>query len=150
MSNPTIISFNGTGIKFLGYSALDEKEHCTATSWIVFLWFPIYPLRRYKLEMKAGDEGRMFAVIDQTPKENKEIVQTYLWGWLLVPLVVLGPLVTLAFLTETKVVNTDSGLFSKLLGTGLGWTVISILLLYHWDQRRGMPGLKSPLRKIMH
>lgn len=144
-----MITINGTGFKYLGFSKLDKNGCCTATKWLVFAYFPLFPLKRHHLKFSLDQKFiRHYQVLGDSPSEKGEIISTYLWGWILIPLIVLAPLIVTAVLTENGM-STKTPAFSNLLISGIIWAIISVLLFYRWDQMRGLPGKKTILGRFL-
>lgn len=142
-------TINGVGTRYLGYSKAPEKECYWVTEWFTVLFFPIIPLNRYKLKISIVNDEAKYEFKEQSPLARKEVISTYLWCWLVMLFLLIGPLVITAILTETQMVDTHSTLFSYLLGGSFIWFVASGVLLYSWDIKRGLPGKKGILGRFI-
>src|SRR5690349_4736649 len=80
--------FNGCGIWFLGLQSTPERGVVYATFWLTFLFLPLIPLQRAKLHFS---DTRRYTVVEKLPLKAGEILHTYLYGWLLFPLLIVGP-----------------------------------------------------------
>src|SRR5690348_996806 len=119
----------GTGTMWLGAGPRHADDTCDATLWLTFLFAPLLPLRRSRLELHPH-RGNGISVRERgrTPLIAREIVSTYLFGWIIAPLLLAGPLVLA--IPELGIVP---GAWSKpwILGAA-AWLVVAVLGLMEW------------------
>ena len=84
-------TITGFGTTLLGISRMDEDAIATATAWLTALWLPIVPLKRYRVQFREDDR---YTVLDEMPVDRGEVLRTYLFGWLVFPLPIVGPAVS--------------------------------------------------------
>ncbi len=142
-------TINGVGTRYLGYSKATENECYWLTEWFTVLFFPIIPLNRYKFKISIVNDEPKYEFKEQSSLVRREVISTYLWCWVAMLLLLIGPMVITAVLTETKTVDTHSTLFSYLLGGSFIWFVAASVLIYSWDQKRGLPGKKGILGRFL-
>jgi hypothetical protein len=119
---------NGCGTKFLGIRR--EADRVTGTYWVTLLFIPIIPL--YKATIAYPKRNRVL-VSEKTKLDFRDVMWTYLWGWLLIPLVVFGPIL-LGITTIALMRNGMLGTIIYLLG--FIWAGIAVWKLADWDDRR--------------
>ncbi|MFE7531209.1 hypothetical protein ACFU7Y_36690 [Kitasatospora sp. NPDC057542] len=132
---PRLGTFNGFGRTMLGKTRVDAAGACFATRWFTMLMLPIRPLGRYYV--KEGEtvsvSGRAGASTDTTEYvflgeaelRASEVIRTYLFCWVVVPLVVAGP-VTLFGINADAFSRAHPVWFLVLL---LGLPVVGIIAL---------------------
>ena len=109
-------TFNGTGSRFLGWRHQDDGLS-TATLWFTVAYFPLVPLRRFRLRnltdfdaersptglavLAALGGGVSWTepvdVLERLPLSWREIVATYLRCYVLIPLLCLWPIALTRF-----------------------------------------------------
>ncbi len=84
---------NGIGTTLLGVSDMDQEGVATATFWFTFVFLPLIPLRRYRVQfLPAQGAGYSYQVISEEKHSISEILKTYLLGWIVAPVLIFGPL----------------------------------------------------------
>lgn len=84
---------NGIGITLLGVSDMDQDGVATATLWFTFLFLPLIPLHRYRVQfLPSQGAGYSFQILSQENHSLSEILKTYLLGWIVAPVLIFGPL----------------------------------------------------------
>lgn len=132
--------FNGCGVWFLGIQHTPEKGVVYATFWLTFLFLPVFPLQRAKLRFS---DAQRYTALEKTPLNPGEILQTYLYGWLLFPLLILGP----TFVGLALSINEVAGMVGPLmLFASLAWMIFVVWQLAGWDQYRRLVPQKNILR----
>jgi hypothetical protein len=92
---------NGFGWTIMGLTRVDEDGNCFGTRWYTAAGLPILPLDRYYL--KEGDttyssrgrtstETTSYQILGTAPLRSSEIIRTYIYCWLIAPLIGAGPL----------------------------------------------------------
>lgn len=85
---------NGIGTTFLGVSKQDENGIATATNWFTFIYLPIFPSIRVRVRfLPHQGSGFSFELLSYEKLVFKEILKTYLFGWILFPLMIFAPAV---------------------------------------------------------
>jgi hypothetical protein len=83
---------NGIGTTLLGVSTQDDDNVATATKWFTFLYLPVWPLARWRVQfLPHTGPGFSYRPLSREPLSAAEIVRTYLLGWVAAPLALLGP-----------------------------------------------------------
>jgi hypothetical protein len=124
----------GTGVRLLGISARTDGR-ATCTRWITLLYLPLWPIDRRVVawcEPSFGDEARW---IDhgRTPIVATELVRTWLFGWILFPLLFVAPWIVMVLLERTTDMPSLRGALAIL---GVPWLAMSLFLILRWDQNR--------------
>ncbi len=98
---PRLGTVNGFGRTMLGKTRPDAQGACFATHWFTMLMLPIRPLGRYYV--KEGEtvdvSGRhgsststtQYVFLGRAELRMSEVIRTYLFCWLVAPLVIAGP-----------------------------------------------------------
>ena len=84
-----VARLEGFGTAFLGVKRDPRRSYHTATVWVTFFYAPILPLRRYRV--KFGEDGA-YTLMKRTPLSFAEVLECYVWCWMILPVVLLGPL----------------------------------------------------------
>jgi hypothetical protein len=122
----------GFGTRIIGRSPPDPEGLQTGTLWVFVLGLPILPLCRLLFATGRSEASVSGTVVVQhtdyhvagaTPFVPLEIAKTYLYRWILVPLVLLGPV-------AVYVANTDG--IADLLGTSLPAVLLFVALPLAW------------------
>ncbi|MFF2961685.1 hypothetical protein ACFVT1_22770 [Streptomyces sp. NPDC057963] len=97
---PRLGTFNGFGRTMLGKTRPDAEGACFATHWFTML-LPIWPLGRYYIKegetvVVAGGRGAsasttQYVFLGRAELRMSEVIRTYLFFWVMAPLVVAGP-----------------------------------------------------------
>ena len=134
-------SLNGIGLRFLSFTPLDEHNCCYVTVWVTFLFFPLFPLKRlYISRERTHFTDFEYRVLSKDRLRTKEILTTYLYGYILIPLFSVGPLVI--FMDKhvkegrTNVQGSPTG---TILIIAFIYSIAFMMALKYWDYKRGMP-----------
>jgi hypothetical protein len=97
MGVATVGTLNGFGTDFRGFTARQSDGSHYATKWFTAGFMPVVPLARYQLiigssESSANEWKTDYEELGRTPLRWQEIAVTYVGWWLVMPVVVLGPL----------------------------------------------------------
>lgn len=85
---------NGIGTTLLGISKPDDQGTSTATVWFTFVFLPIFPIRRLRVRfLEHQGSGFTYQVISYEKLVLSELLKTLLFGWLLIPLFAVAPLI---------------------------------------------------------
>lgn len=87
---------NGIGFRLIGrVNAPEQGEKlCFATVWFSFLYLPLFPIRRILVRAEYTLNQLQYSIIKKTPLVLREVLVTYLWGWILLPLFIFWPIIT--------------------------------------------------------
>jgi len=86
-------TINGIGTKFYGIKGPNEKGTCTTTLWFTFLYLPIFPIARYEIiRHLTKPRDFVFNYVQKLKLNLKEILITYLLGWIVIPFLWFSPL----------------------------------------------------------
>lgn len=125
----------GVGTTLLGVSRQDALNRATATLWFTFVWLPVWPLVRYRIQCEWDSVGDgAFRILDREKRDWGEIVWTYVLGWLVIPGVLFGPLVVWA--TYISIVGRWSEL---LFSASLVWIAAGVVGIYLLQRLRFQP-----------
>ena len=122
----------GFGTRIVGRTPRDGEGLQFGTLWVFVLGLPIYPKCRLLFSTGHSEAAVSGTVVVQhtdyhvagaTPFVTSEIVRTYLYRWLLVPLVLLGPVVLYVLETDTV---------ADILGTSLPAVMLYVALPLAW------------------
>lgn len=130
---------NGTGTTLLGISPMDSSGVATATRWITFLYLPVVPLARYRVHF-LPNKGRGFSYqeLERLGLNGREILTTYLFFWLVIPLVLLAPFVLAIAEVWQKLSLPPSGQIPYMIATII-WFGVWVWKLADWHEARGHP-----------
>ncbi|MFN8415701.1 MAG: hypothetical protein U0U66_05165 [Cytophagaceae bacterium] len=135
-----------------GVSELDKNGNVTATLWFTFLYLPIIPLWSVlvKREIELPLKEFKYQTIQKIPFNRQSILQTYLYGWIIIPFLLLGPL--LLFIPEVyQLLGLTTPPSRNLIkGDPLNWhdwvfvvyviyLIFGVVKLYGNDIKRGLP-----------
>jgi hypothetical protein len=131
---------NGIGFTFSGVSHPDDKGHCTATQWFTFVFLPIFPVARYLVKPLGRAPFRFqFQTLAKEKLVLNEVLQTYLYGWILFPLLLLGPALFLGFAATPeaeKAFNLPEWSQMPLIVLSILWLGVSVWKLQDWNENR--------------
>jgi len=72
---------------------MDQDGVATATLWFTFVFLPLIPLRRYRVQfLPSQGAGYSYQVLSEEKRSISEILKTYLLGWIVSPILIFGPL----------------------------------------------------------
>ena len=142
-------TINGIGTRFNGISKPNEQGVITATCWFTFIYLPIIPLWRAELirEITNPNEFRYW-VINKQPIQIKEVLQTYMFGWIITPLLWFGPLILcikeIAMymgLLSSEPVNVFSHFewYEGMIVFSILYMLVFTWKWKDWDEKRGLP-----------
>lgn len=152
---PLLLSFYGIGTRLLGWTHRGDGT-ATATLWFTFLFLPLFPLSRHSLGADGGEApqpGAAAAVgaalgaddnliagyrfTGRLPLSGGEVVATYLFAYVRLPLKLFAPLAALAAAVKLFPGMTDGTtmtpllVFAALFFTWLGYVLFVALKLLH-------------------
>ena len=84
----------GIGTTLLGVRPSTGEGESTATEWFTFIYLPLIPLARYRLHfLPHKGSGFSYEILERVPLRGREVIITYLNGWILTPFLLFAPLV---------------------------------------------------------
>jgi hypothetical protein len=120
---------NGIGTTFLGVSDMDKNDVATATLWFTFLFFPVIPLRRYRVQfLPSTGSGYAYQILGEEAHSLPEILKTYISGWLLAPLLIFGPMV-LAIRENWEALKLPESVYTPYIFFSIAWFVVTFLVV---------------------
>lgn len=154
-------TFNGIGTRFNAVSGPDKDGNSKATLWITFLFIPIVPLWKaeIKREIALPLKDFKYQVIQKIPLDKKEILTTYLYGWILIPLLLVAPFIFLVPEVTNLLGIAPPPARNLIKGDSLTWhdwlmifsliyLAVVAIKLYEKDLKRGLPeNFKDDLQK---
>ncbi len=130
------VSLNGCGTRYLGVRKTGTPGQRTATLWITLFFLPLVPLSRaILLPVRKRPFVLEYKFLGTTPLVAKEILLTYLFGWLVIPLCGLAPMV-LAVHEVQQALGIPQALEIPVILVAIGWLVLFVWKLRTWDIRR--------------
>lgn len=128
---------NGIGTWFLGVSRSPSDPTVRhATSWITFLWIPLFPLRRYKIKpIRVRPNHLRFQILGKEKLIFSEVLRTYFFGFILMPLAALGPLV-LAIKEVQTALGIPEMLQVPVMFVSILWLIIFVWKLKNWEENQ--------------
>lgn len=136
-----MMNINGTGTRFLGYSPLDKDGSCFVTNWVTILYLPVIPLYRAKIKRKITLPIEFkYEILDKDKLVLKEVIITYLFGWIIFPLIIFWPFTFSFFSIQRFIGIQNQDLFIIPFSVfALVWVIFISWRLKLWDERRGLP-----------
>lgn len=134
---------NGIGTTHLGISPQDENGIATATNWFTLFYLPIFPIARLRVRfLEHQGSGYTYVVVSNEKIVVKELLRTYLFGWLLFPLMIFGPAVLTikevwAAVGLPKIIHIPFGVCAFI------WVFVSIWKLMDWHESKCRPEKRS-------
>ena len=131
---------NGVGLGFAGVSKPDHEGNCTATQWFTIFFAPIFPIARFKVKpMRTVPFQFQYQTLSRQKLVLAEVLKTYLYGWILFPLMIFGPFLALG-LAGTPEAEKAFGIpdWTQLpfIVAGIAWLAVAVWRLRTWDYER--------------
>jgi hypothetical protein len=131
--------FNGIGTTFLGISPMDEDGVATATLWFTFVYLPLVPLKRQRVRfLPQKGTGFSYQELERLPWNGREIVLTYLTGWVLFPLLIFAPL-ALAVTEVWQALGLPPSWQIPYMVVAIIWVIVLVWKLSDWHEARTHP-----------
>lgn len=143
------VSINGTGTRFYGISNPDEQGKITATLWFTFLFFPVFPISRYSMT-RALTHPREFryTIIEKQNLVWSEVFMTWLWGWIITPVLWFGPLLLCIREVITALGVKRESTQDTFMGVAILYLIVFTWLWKDWLDKQGLPkNYKQLLKK---
>ncbi len=144
-------TISGTGTRFYGHTQFHKTDSSYfVTKWISFFYLPIFPLSRYKISFSEAEPGfsgtqQKYYVHEKSTIIKREIIQTLLWSWLVMPILLGGPFILLLPFIQ----GDDHATSVKVFIASIAWFVVMLWLLADWYEERGTEPKKRLLSKIV-
>lgn len=140
---------NGIGTTLLGVSDMDENGVAIATMWFTFLFLPIIPLARYQVQfLPHAGSGASFDILRQDKLVFKEVLKTYLSGWILAPALILGPII-LAVRQNWEKLELPEGWYTPYVIFAIAWFIVMFLVVFTRLENRCRPKKSMNIRRIL-
>ena len=134
-----MINSKGVGTRYLGLQR-DDDGKLFATKWIVILFLPVFPLFSAFIQInKTRDMFNDYLLIEKTEHRYTNILKTYLYGWIIFPAFMFGPIffATPEFAASIGIKDIKhSSLFQTIVIIVVTWVVIAGIILILWDRKR--------------
>lgn len=133
---------NGIGITFLGISKQDENGIATATAWFTFVYLPIFPISRSKVRfLPHRGNGFSYELISKEKLVLKEILKTYLFGWILYPIIIAFPAI-FAFKEVWQFLGLPQSIHIAYIIFTIIWAIVCIWKLMDLQDEKCRPQKK--------
>lgn len=127
---------NGIGTWLLGVEKTDQPGIYTATNWITVLFLPLIPLARHRIKPTRMQRGHMsYEILSKEKLNALEVLRTYLFGWILIPLLGFAPIVlAVAEVQSALGIPYNYQIILQLLV--MVWIIVFVWKLKDWDENR--------------
>lgn len=137
------VSMWGTGVRLLSIER-PSPYRTYATLWVTILYFPLLPIVRHRIEFVEARPGCASAAwirYESTGLVAAEVLRTYLYGYVLLPALIVGPMVVGWLAIVFVPPRTDVLLLAPLalLAFGILWLAFAIWRVIRWDEDRKRP-----------
>lgn len=120
---------SGIGTTLLGVRPSDVESESTATEWFTFIYLPLVPLARYRLRfLPHTGSGFSYEILAREPIHAREVLTTYLNGWILTPIVLFSPLV-LAVREVWSAIGLPESLYIPFVVLAILWLIVALWIL---------------------
>ncbi|MFJ6012759.1 hypothetical protein [Streptomyces sp. NPDC092952] len=136
---PRLGTYNGFGRTLLGRTKPDADGACFATHWFTLLLLPIRPLGRYYVKEGATVERSTgpgaststteYVFLGEAELRASEVIRTYLFRWVVVPLVVAGPVTVFGLNSDAYSREHPLLFLLLLLGIPIGGIIVLAVAL---------------------
>jgi hypothetical protein len=133
----------GIGVRVLDHRRVDDDTY-DATRWLTILFLPVVPLGSFRIRPRVATSTNLGAVIETTYQAEllgrvrttaARVIRMYLLGWLVAPIVMLGPVAAGLVFANLHDDGRPSPLKSALLVAGCLWCVVAVGILDHRRER---------------
>ena len=137
---PELYTYGGMGWRLLHNTRPDADGRLFATRWLIVL-LPIVPLGRYHVRRgRISSTGREFTIeyrfFGRSPLRPVEVIRTYVYFWVVVPVLFLGPIFVGAFRYARYSEDPDAVMVPFAgLSLLLSAVQVAVFLLYRWRWR---------------
>lgn len=122
------------GLIFYGVQKRRNSQVRHATRWFILLMMPIFPIGSYRLRW----DGTNWVAEKRIAWKFGSILRTYLWGWILIPLALLGPMF-LCVAEIYKVLGGPPQLHIPIILLTIGWFLWSFWKILDWNEVQLQP-----------
>ncbi|MBX7170200.1 MAG: hypothetical protein K1X72_04530 [Pyrinomonadaceae bacterium] len=130
---------NGIGLTFLSVSTPDENGISFATTWFTFAYLPIFPIRRKRVRfLPHQGSGFSFEFISDEKLDLSEIFKTYLFGWLIYPLLLGFPAI-LAHKNIWQKISLPESIHIGYIIFSVIWALVCGWKLLDWHEAKYRP-----------
>jgi hypothetical protein len=120
---------SGIGTTLLGVSSMDAESIATATEWFTFIYLPIIPLNRYRVRfLPHKGSGYSYEILDREPVNAREVLKTYLLGWVLTPVVLFGTLM-LGLEEVFSSIGLPESWQMPIIIFGIVWVIVAVWIM---------------------
>lgn len=147
-------TINGVGTGFNGFSEFDPEGNFTATKWFTIFYFPIFPLWKGTLKRQVTEcTVFQYQLLGYEKMNAREVLSTYLYGWILTPLMLLWPLVLcvkeIAGAIGIPTEGNRSWIYMAFMIFGILYLVVAVWKWKDWMEERGLPAnYKEQLKQM--
>ncbi len=129
----------GIGVRLLDHRPVGEGVY-DATRWLTFLYFPLLPLKTWRIRPRGAEITNLGAVVEtqysfellgERATPASRIIRMFIFGWVMVPLVLAGPLAGALLFAKTQGGGAPSSLKTVLMLASAIWAVVVVGLLNH-------------------
>lgn len=149
-------TMNGVGTGFNGFSGFDPEGNFTATKWFTIFYFPVLPLWKGRLRRQVTEcTVFQYQLLGYEKMTASEILSTYLYGWILTPLMLLWPLILsvkeIAGIIGVPTEGNGSWIHMILIVFGILYLAVAVWKWKDWMEERGLPAnYKQQLKQMRH
>ncbi len=141
------MQINGIGTTLLGVSSQDENNVAIATRWFTFVYLPVVPLARLRVQFLPHQGGGFsFRIIEKLPFNAGEVARGYFNGWIATPLVTLGPMF-FAVSEVWEALRLPEAWHSYYIAAAIVWLIFAVWQLSERREARCRPAhqLEAPV-----
>jgi len=137
-------TLNGVGTKFNGFTNHKPDGTSDVVLWLVVLFFPIIPLRAYRIKtIEAEPNEFYYETLQRIPMDLKSVLVTYFFGWIVTPILWFWPMPFAVrevgeYFGYTNE-NADGGFYTFVIVFSIAWIIVFTWRWNAWDEKRGLP-----------
>jgi hypothetical protein len=141
-------TLNGVGTKFHGFKNTQPDGTSDVTLWFVLLYFPVLPLRAYRIRCTETERREIYyTILERIPMDLKSILTTYFFGWIVTPVLWFWPMPFAVrevgeYFGYTNE-NAEGGFYTFVIVFAIAWLIVFAWKWKDWDERRGLPVQKA-------
>lgn len=133
------MTINGIGTRLLNCSPSVSEAFWEGYIWFTFLYAPVFPLRKVRFYWVLQDQNFEFQEIEKLPMNGREIVWSYIKGWILFPVLLFWPIPFLVTEVYHGMLHLPDGLYNWLFGFGIIYLIVVIWILADRYEAQGLP-----------
>lgn len=124
----------------LGCNNVAADGTCEGYYWFTFLYAPIYPIRKIRFERRLTERDFFeFFELQNLKTDRMEVLNTYLKGWLLYPILIFWPIPLVVTEVYHGVLHGPEALYNWFIAFALIWIVVIVWRLADQYERQGLP-----------